>query len=126
MQLHEVEKQLIKYTKGHFKRIDYYNDLKYFASELYGIGEEHIDQYNILHMVIDLYESLVKNGYIDFRLKFFLSDVFKRASREENKHEVSWHNVIREMLAEIQGIPVKGLELGETNLSIIPEAVINK
>ena len=121
MDLHYAEKQLILYTKGHFKRIDYYNDLKYFAANLYGLSVEQVDEYNILHMVIDLYEDLVDTRYIKFRLKHFLSDVFKRGFNDTGKNEIKWDNVIRHILAEIQGIGVDGLELGKADLSLIPQ-----
>lgn len=125
MELHEVEKQVILYSKGHFKQINYQQDLKYFAAELYDLNPEQVELYSIVNMVTDIYQTLVGNGLIDFNFKNFLSWTFRRAYRETSKNEVSWNIVLREMLAQIQGMQVlgTGLELGKADLSIIPEPV---
>lgn len=129
MELHEVEKQLILYTKGHFKQVNYQEDLKYFAAKLYNLPPKHVELYSIVNMVIDLYQELIDNGYLKFNFKTFMNDIFKRAYREQNKREVNWNIIIREMLAEIQGMQVNNLtdkedlELGEVNLSLIPEKI---
>jgi predicted aldo/keto reductase-like oxidoreductase len=72
MNLHKIEKQLILYTKGHFKRIKYEQDLKYFAAELYALSPEQVEWYSISHMVTDVYQKLVDHGLISFNLKNFL------------------------------------------------------
>jgi hypothetical protein len=125
--LHQIEKQLILYTKCHFKRVDYKNDLKYFAAELYGLSPEQVELCSISHMVVDLYQKLADNGLITFNLKNFLSDTFRRAFREENKREINWNILNREMLAEIQGMQVQDTilegQLGKADLSLLPEFV---
>lgn len=127
LELYEIEKQLILYTKCHFKRIDYKNDLKNFAAELYGLSPEQVELYSISNMVTDLYQKLANNGLITFNLKKFLSDTFRRAFREENKREIDWNIINREMLVEIQGMRIQGtiLEdgLGKADLSLLPDMI---
>jgi hypothetical protein len=111
MELHYWKKQLILYTKFHFGRIDYEKDLKRFAAELYGQSLEHVEKYSVLHMVVDLYQRLVDDGHISFKLEGFISDIFRRSFRERNSREVNYDDVLRQMLAEIQGIVVLGTNL---------------
>ncbi|WP_137743334.1 hypothetical protein [Robertmurraya siralis] len=119
MELHYWEKQLILYTKNHFERIDYDKDLKYFPAELYGLHPEQVELYNMLGMVVRLYQKLIDNGHIPFTLERFISENFRRAFRENNKHEISHKHILRQILAEISLIHVlddKGkriFELGE-------------
>jgi hypothetical protein len=125
MKLHDTEKQLILYTKGHFGKIDYEHDLKYFAADLYGLFPEYVEWYSVFNMVVKLYQKLVDEGFIDFKLINFLSETFRRAYREDNTDKVDWMIVIRQMLAEIQGMAVcEGenvlIELGRADLSLIP------
>jgi hypothetical protein len=117
MELHYWKKQLILYTKNHFGRIDYEKDLKRFATELYYLSLEHVEKYSVLHMVVDLYQKLVDNEKIPFNLERFISDIFRRSWRERDSREVSYDDVIRQLLAEIQGMEVlgKGLDLGSPN-----------
>jgi hypothetical protein len=126
MNLHKIEKQLILYTKGHFNRINYEQDLKYFAAELYALSPERVELYSVSNMVMDVYQKLVDHGLIDFNLKNFLSDTFRRAFREEGKREVDWNIINRQILAQIQGMMVQGtgLELGDADLSLMPEVVV--
>ena len=125
MKLYHYEKQLILYTKNHFKRIDYDRDLKYFAAEHYGLSLESTDDYNVLHMVIDLYQKLIDNDYKGFKIERFISDSFRRSRRERDSNEVSYDDILRQMLSEIQCMQVRGysdkedLELGEADLSIL-------
>lgn len=128
MELHEIEKQLILYTKGHFGKIDYEKDLKYFAAELYGLYPEQVEWYSIFNMTIKLYQKLIDAGLIDFKLINFLSETFRRAYREEYEDKIDWMTVIRQILGEIQGMQVyEGdkilIELGNADLSLIPEKV---
>lgn len=124
MELHKIEKQLILYTKCHFKRVNYEQDLKYFAAELYGLYPEQVELRSISHMVVELYQKLVDHGLITFNLRNFLSDTFRRAFREENKREVDWNILNREMLSEIQGMQVQDTilegQLGNADLSLLP------
>lgn len=120
MELHYWEKQLILYTKYHYGRIDYNKDLKRFSAELYGLGVENTDNYNVLGMVVRLYQKLVDAGHIRFNLEKYISDIFKRASFERGKKEVSYNDIIHQMLAEFQGLVVHEdekeiLELGEVD-----------
>jgi hypothetical protein len=119
--LHEYEKQLILYTKGHFKEINYNRDLKYFAAKLYDLYPSQVEQYSIIHMVTHIYQKLVTSGYIRFILPLFLDDIFKRAWRENGNHNASWDTVLNQMLAEIQNTRVQGLNLGEADISILTE-----
>jgi hypothetical protein len=107
MELNYWEKQLILYTKGHFGRTNYDKDLKRFPAELYGLSLEHTDNYNVLGMVIRLYQKLVDSGHIRFTLEKFIADIFKRASFERHKSEVAYQDVLRQMLAEFQGLQVR-------------------
>jgi hypothetical protein len=107
LELNYWEKQLILYTKGHFGRVNYERDLKRFPSELYGLSLEHTDNYNVLGMVVRLYQKLVDGYFIRFTLEKFITDIFKRASIERSKNEVSYDDVLRQMLAELQGLQVR-------------------
>lgn len=118
MELTHAEKQLILYTKGHFKRINYMEDLKYFAAHQYNIYPEQVDKRSIMHMVIILYEKLSKGSYINFDLETFINDLFRRAWFKNEDH-ISWETIIQEMLARIQGILAKGLDLGKADFSIL-------
>jgi hypothetical protein len=120
MELHYWEKQLILYTKHHFRRIDYDKDLKRFPAEMYGLSLEHVESYSVLGMVVRLYQKLADNGHINFKLESFISDIFKRTWREKGKSEVEYDDILRQMLAEFQNMPVyqndvKVLDLGEVD-----------
>ncbi|PLR99585.1 hypothetical protein [Bacillus sp. T33-2] len=120
MELHYWEKQLILYTKNHFPRTDYEKDLKRFPAELYVLSIEHTDDYNVLGMVVRLYQKLVDNGHIRFTLEKFIDNIFRRASFERHKNEVAYVDVLRQMLAEFQGLQVRDgesviLDLGKAD-----------
>jgi hypothetical protein len=116
--LHPIEKQLILYTKGHFEEIDYNRDLKYFAAEIYDLDPARVEQYSINHIVTNLYQKLVDAEYIEFSLKDFLQDTFKRSWLYYNNISIDYQIVLEQMLAEIQNIKTHGLDLGEANHSI--------
>jgi hypothetical protein len=110
-------------------RIDYEKDLKHFPAEMYGLSLEHTDNYNIMGMVVRLYQKLVDAGHIRFTLERFISDLFKRASIERHKKEVAYNDVLRQMLAEFQGLQVRDsekvlLELGDADEGL--KAIIQK
>lgn len=123
--LSHIEKQLILYSKNHFRTFDYQHDLKYFAAELYGLGIDQVQQYSVVNMVIDLYQKLINLGYLEMNLKRFLNDIFRLVYRERNEQKASWDDVILHMLIEIQGMQVRNikgledLELGKPDLSIL-------
>lgn len=122
VELTHMEKQLILYTKGHFKRIDYGQDLKYFASKIYGLWPERIEKRTLFHMIVTLYQKLIDDGYIRFNLEDYLNRLFKRAWLHYNDEDkISFDNVLDAMLAEIQGTSVRGMRLGDVDLSIIKE-----
>lgn len=123
MELHNTEKQLILYTKNHFGRIDYEEDLKYFAARLYGLGPEQVGTYLIRSMVIELYQKLIGGGYLSFQLKTFMNDLFKRSWREKGRHEIDHSLLLRELLGDIQGMKVKDIELGEADKSILQNSM---
>ncbi|HDR7922271.1 hypothetical protein [Bacillus paranthracis] len=123
MELHYWEKQLILYTKGHFKRIDYKKDIKLFTAKLYGLGLEDVGMQNVLHMVLDVYETLCENGYINFKLKTFIATLLKKSAFKGESNKIDAYDILHELLAEIQGIPVlsKGLDLGEADRELLEE-----
>lgn len=100
------EKQLILYAKGHYPRINYVADLKYFPANCYGIPLHLVDTHNESSMVIDLHEELCKAGLIHFKLRDFLDGVLRRA-RQAAAGDIEWDGVIAELLSEIQAIPVR-------------------
>jgi hypothetical protein len=122
--LHPTEKQLILYTKGHFKEIDYSRDLKYFAAEMYDLDPERVEQYSINHIVTNLYQKLVDAGFIEFSLKDFLQDTFKRSWLYYNSRSIDYRVVLEQMLAEIQKIRTHGLDLGEVDHSILTDLIL--
>jgi hypothetical protein len=122
MELNYWEKQLILYVKGHFKRVDYQRDLNHFPANLYGLELEQVEQYSVFSMVVGLYQTLVDDGHIKFTLEGFISDVFKRSLFErEKKNQISYNDIIRQMLGEIQNIKVLGenLELGSPDSKLL-------
>ena len=123
MDLHNTEKQLILYAKNHFGRIDYGEDLKYFAARLYGLDPEQVEIYMIRNMVIELYQKLISGGYLSFQLKAFMNGLFKRSWREKGRHEIDHSLLLRELLGDIQGMKVKDIELGETDKSILQNSM---
>jgi hypothetical protein len=131
VKIFEAEKQLILYTKNHFKRNRSDEDLKYFAAKLYGLDPRQTEKYNVINMVVDLYEKLIAMGLIKFTLNSFLSETFRRAWRQNGNDNVNWDTVISHILAEIQGMQVKDkekvfIELGEADLSILPELTVTE
>ncbi|PDZ55741.1 hypothetical protein CON15_19565 [Bacillus cereus] len=117
MEIDYWEKQLILYTKGHFKRINYKKDIKHFAANLYGLNLEQVSTDNVLHMVLDIYENLCLNDYIEFNFKNFISDLFKNAYFTDRGDKVDLSDILNQMLSQIQNTPVvrKGLNLGEVD-----------
>jgi hypothetical protein len=117
------EKQLIKYTKGHYKRTDYNKDLKYFPYNFFWIPLEEVKIYHIMGMVVRLHEKLVSMGYLTFKMERFIDDIFKRSRFERDDFKtVIREDIIRQLLAEIQGMQVKfndekhpDLDLGEVD-----------
>lgn len=117
VEIHYWEKQLILYTKGHFKRIDYKKDIKLFPAKLYGLGVDQVDMKNVLHMVVDIYDTLCKNKYIDFNLKTFIHSLLRESAFKGTSHKTNVDDILNMLLAEIQNIPVvsKGLDLGKAD-----------
>ncbi|WP_437261216.1 hypothetical protein [Bacillus thuringiensis] len=111
------EKQLILYTKGHFKCINYEKDIKHFAANLYGLKLEQVSTDNVLHMVLDIYEKLCLNDYIKFNFKNFISDLFKKSYFTDKGGKVDLSDILNQVLSQIQNIPVvrSGLNLGEAD-----------
>ncbi|MEB9467871.1 hypothetical protein P4J10_14445 [Bacillus cereus] len=111
------EKQLILYTKGHFKRINYEKDIKHFAANLYGLKLKQVSTDNVLHMVLDIYEKLCLNDYIKFNFKNFISDLFKKSYFTDKGDKVDLSDILNQVLSQIQNIPVvrSGLDLGEVD-----------
>jgi hypothetical protein len=112
------EKQLIKYTKGHYGRIDYNKDLKHFPSAAYWIGLDQVEKYHILGMVVRIHEKLVKRGDLTFKLESFIDNVYRRSRMERSDYDnVNREDIMRQLLAEIQNMAVqgRGLDLGEVD-----------
>lgn len=128
MELHYWEKQLILYTKGHFKRIDYKKDLKLFTAKLYGLGLEDVGMQNVLHMVLDVYETLCENGYINFKLKTFIATLLKKSAFKSESNKIDAYDILQELLAEIQGISVlrNGLDLGKADRELLEKIITDK
>jgi hypothetical protein len=77
----------------------------------------------VLGMVVRLYQKLVDGGHIHFSLEKFITDIFKRASFERHENEVAYKDIIRQMLAEFQGLQVRDdekilLDLGSADLKL--------
>lgn len=123
LKLNPTEKQIILYAKNHFQGIDYENELPYFAARMYGFEVKDVSLRNTLSMVTDLYLRLVEAGIIQFKFENFINDLFRRSKRERDDDNVSKMDVVREMMAEIQGMPVKDLELGNPDFSIFKERI---
>ena len=114
MELSYWEKQLILYTKGHYARVDYEKDLKEFPAKAYLLGVEHTDQSNVFNFVTRLYTTLYENGHIPFTLEGFLTNIFKRVRFDKDNNSVDRMTIMKQMLADIQGMRVLGrIELGE-------------
>ncbi|MGH0533159.1 hypothetical protein ACQVP7_27065 [Bacillus paranthracis] len=128
MELYYWEKQLILYTKGHFKRIDYKNDIKLFTAKLYGLGLEDVGIQNVLHMVLDVYNTLCENGFINFNLKTFIFSLLRESSFKSEPHKIDEYDILHKLLAEIQGIPVlsKGLDLGEADNELLEKIIADQ
>lgn len=128
MELHYWEKQLILYTKGHFKHIDYKKDLKLFSTKLYGLDLEDVEIHNVLHIILDLYQTLCKNGFIKFNFKMFISNLLRESTFKNGLHKFDEYDILYSMLAEIQSIPVlsKGLDLGEADNELFTKGTMNK
>lgn len=123
MELHYWEKQLILYTKGHYKRIDYKKDIKLFTAKLYALSLEDVGFKSVLHMVLDVYETLCDNGYISFNFKTFISTLLRESAFKSEDHKIDEYDILHKLLAEIQNIPVlsKGLDLGEADAELLEE-----
>lgn len=128
MELHYWEKQLILYTKGHFKHIDYKKDLKLFPAKLYGLDLKDVGTENALHMVLDLYHTLCENGFIKFNFKMFISNLLRESSFKNESYKIDEYDILYRLLAEIQGIPVlsKGLDLGEVDSELFNKIMTDK
>lgn len=128
MELHYWEKQLILYTKGHFKRIDYKKDIKLFTAKLYALGLEDVGSKNVLHMVLDIYNALCENGYINFNFKTFIFSLLRESAFKSEPHKIDDYGILHKLLAEIQNIPVlsKGLDLGEPDSELLGEMMADK
>lgn len=125
MKLSYWEKQIILYTKGHFGEINHHH-LKYFAAEHFGLHPDQVEQYSINYMVANLYEKLIDEGYIGFKLYSFVNEVFKRKRFEgDNSDGVKWSDMLKLMLSDIQGISVLGedfnLDLGAPDKEILKQ-----
>ena len=122
MKLHYWENQLILYTKGHFGKIDYDREIKYFPANLYGLYLEHTDDYNVLGMIVRLYQKLVDHKLIPFELEGFIDGIFRKSRMYRGKSdEVNRQDIMDYMLAAMQNMQVQGtiLELGEPDKEMI-------
>lgn len=106
------EKQLILYTKGHFGKVIYTdNILKLFAAKLYDLDIERVDPYNVNHMIMYLFETLVEKHYIKMPYLELFHRLFKQANKNQRK-EINGEDIRIVMLNHMQGILSKGLDLG--------------
>ncbi|MET3505541.1 hypothetical protein [Halalkalibacter oceani] len=120
-ELNHFEKQLILYTKGHFGRINYDQDLKYFASELYDIPVNHIDKYNILSMVVDIYQKMIDLKLMEeIKLRKFIGNIFYSAWMVDGR--ISKDDLLKRLLSNIQNASTDGkFSYDEVDFPILEE-----
>lgn len=112
--LNHIEKQVVLYSKGHFKRIDQIEGLKVFASELYALGE--VEVYTVYHMVSNIFFKLQRENYILISLEKFIQDeLFTRRTPQ-----IDQSIMIGKMMVEIQNVKVEGLNLDEADYDLFP------
>lgn len=126
MEINYWEKQLILYTKRHYGRVNYKEDLKHFPAKLYGIPLDSVKQYHEKGMVVRLYNGLVSEGHLKFELEDFIDNIFHRSVRERDSTEVSYYEVLGELLADIQNLTIGGTELDLGDVDTDLHAVIQE
>lgn len=129
MALTHYQKQIILWTKDHFR--DYPDmTLEKLVAKTYDLQLEQVTERNIYNILLDIYGALVKEGLLHFSLERFLLDAFKqnRYSNESGQdgQVIRRKDLIRLLIAELQGLKVwddlmkvKLLDLGEADLSLI-------
>ncbi|MEC3148073.1 hypothetical protein, partial [Bacillus thuringiensis] len=92
------------------------------------LGLEDVGMQNILHMVLDIYEALCENGYINFKLKTFIATLLKKSAFKSESNKIDAYDILQELLAEIQGISVlrNGLDLGKADRELLEEIMTDK
>lgn len=129
MALTHYQKQIILWTKNRFQ--DYPDmTLEKLVAKTYDLQLENVTERNIYNILLDIYESLVQEGLLNFSLERFLLDAFKqnRYSNEAGQDGliIRRKDLIRLLIAELQGLKVwddlmkvKLIELGEVDVSLL-------
>lgn len=127
--LTHYQKQIILWTKNRFQ--DYPDmTLEKLVAKTYDLQLENVTERNIYNILLDIYESLVQEGLLNFSLERFLLDAFKqnRYSNEAGQDGliIRRKDLIRLLIAELQGLKVwddlmkvKLIELGEVDVSLL-------
>lgn len=110
-----AEKQLILYSKNHFKKTDMIEDLKVFAGVQYDLYTHQVPPHSIYHMVVNLFFKLMEKGYIETQPKSFIMELFK-----STEDKLDYKAVISKMMAFIQWVKADGLNLGKSDHSLLP------
>lgn len=113
MKLSQMEKQLILYTKGHFKKSgNLIEDLKVFVGEAYALSLEHVEMYSIYNFVIQTYDKLMYAKYITHQspTEYLLTKIYSRDLKRDD------NSLLEFLLGDISIVKVKGLDLGLVDL----------
>lgn len=112
------EKQLILFTKGHYKTTEIVY-LRILVAEAYALPLESLHMHSVFHMMTELHSKLVAAKILRFDLLDF---VYNSAKRSELHGAITIESFIWELFAQFQGISVKTdryeLDLGEVDVKL--------
>lgn len=111
-----AEKQLVLYSKNHFKKMELLEDLKVFAGVQYDLYTNQVPPHSVYHMVVCLFFKLIDKGYITTQPKQFIMELF-RTSEET----LDYKDVISKMMVGIQWVKADGLNLGRADHLLLPK-----
>jgi len=111
------DKQAILYFKCHFQIEDMMQDLKVFVGKQYGFDIDQVMTYHTYDFVCKIYHKLIQAGSIQTTYMDFLSKLFNY----EKTHTPE--SIIKILRAEIQGIVVDDLDLGEPDFTLLPRNI---
>jgi len=107
------EKQLILYTKGHFKKNYIFNDIKFFVSKEYDLNINQVSWNSIYYFIVNIYFKLIEHDCIQKPIQKFVLSLFNSPT-----DLIDYYSIIEKMITEISFTNTKTLNLGNIDIEL--------
>ncbi len=114
--MHDLERHIILYCKGHYKKTELMTDLKVIVGKFCDISIEHIENKDVYYWVTKI--------YFEFYNKYQIVSNFLDLFKWENQHD--YKSIIKFMCSYIAILPIKNkneiiIDLGEPDYTLLPK-----